>query len=54
MFTLDVEKNLKLALVHNSFASLYLDIVARERDYLGEWLAWPPYAHDDGFFSELY
>ncbi|WP_133011601.1 GNAT family N-acetyltransferase [Marinomonas flavescens] len=50
MFTLDVEKDLKLALVHNSFASLYFDIVSRERDYLGEWLAWPPYAHDDGFF----
>jgi ribosomal-protein-serine acetyltransferase len=50
MFTLEVEKGLKLALVHRTFAPLYFDIVTRERDYLGEWLAWPPQAHDDGFF----
>ncbi|REG84306.1 hypothetical protein [Marinomonas pollencensis] len=50
MFTLDVEKDLKLALVHSTFAPLYLDIVTKERDYLGKRLAWPPQAHDDGFF----
>ncbi len=50
MFTLDVEDGLELALVEPKFAPLYLDIVNEQREYLGEWLAWPPHAQDEEFF----
>jgi len=50
MFTLDVDDKLKLALIEPSFAPLYLDIVTAQRDYLSQWLAWPPHAHDEAFF----
>ncbi len=50
MFTLEVNKHLKLALVEPKFAPLYLDIVTRQRDYLSQWLAWPPHAKDEAFF----
>ncbi|MGF1778940.1 GNAT family N-acetyltransferase [Vibrio nomapromontoriensis] len=50
MFSMDVEKGLVLALVQPKFAQSYLDIVARERDYLSQWLAWPMLGHDEAFF----
>ncbi|MGP8305307.1 GNAT family N-acetyltransferase [Vibrio sp. YIC-376] len=50
MFTLDVEKGLKLALIEPTFAPLYLEIVTREREYLSQWLAWPPHADGKDFF----
>jgi len=50
MFSLEVEKGLELALVHPKFAKAYLQIVTRQRDYLGQWLAWPPHAHSEDFF----
>ncbi len=39
MFTLDVDTDLKLALVSPKFAPQYLEIVSREREYLSQWLA---------------
>lgn len=50
MFTLEVEKGLQLALVEPKFAPLYLEIVTREREYLSQWLAWPPHADGEDFF----
>ncbi|EOB3921648.1 GNAT family N-acetyltransferase [Vibrio parahaemolyticus] len=50
MFTVVVEEGLELALVEPKFAPLYLDIVSKQRDYLGEWLAWPPHAENEEFF----
>lgn len=50
MFTLDVDEGLQLALVEPSFAPLYFDIVSNQRDYLGEWLVWPPQADSEAFF----
>ena len=50
MFTVEVEKGLKLALVEPKFASIYLEIVSNQRDYLSEWLAWPPHAENEEFF----
>jgi ribosomal-protein-serine acetyltransferase len=50
MFTVEVEEGLELALVEPRFAPLYLDIVSRQRDYLGEWLAWPSHAENEEFF----
>ena len=53
MFTLDVEDDLQLALVEPSFAPLYCGIVSKQRDYLGQWLAWPPHAEDEAFFLKF-
>ncbi|GAL17148.1 ribosomal-protein-L7p-serine acetyltransferase [Vibrio maritimus] len=50
MFTLKVDRDLSLALVQPSFAARYLEIVTHERDYLSQWLAWPPHAEDEAFF----
>lgn len=50
MFTLTIDDNLGLALVEPSFAPLYLQIISKQRDYLSQWLAWPPHAHDEAFF----
>jgi len=53
MFTLKVEDDLELTLVEPKFASNYLDIVSEQREYLGEWLAWPAHAKDEEFFLEF-
>ncbi|MDB2387442.1 GNAT family N-acetyltransferase [Shewanella sp.] len=53
MFTLDVDPDLALALVEHSFASQYLDIVSLQRDYLAQWLVWPPLAQDEAFFERF-
>ena len=50
MFTLEVENGLELALVEPKFAPIYLDIVSKQREYLSEWLAWPPHGKDEEFF----
>ncbi|EGR0683803.1 GNAT family protein [Vibrio cholerae] len=50
MFTLHVDTDLKLALVCPKFAPHYLEIVNREREYLSQWLAWPPHANSEEFF----
>lgn len=50
MFTLEVEDNLELALVEPKFAPEYLKITSDQREYLGEWLAWPAHAKDEEFF----
>ncbi|HGF7528491.1 TPA: GNAT family N-acetyltransferase, partial [Vibrio cholerae] len=50
MFTLDVDTDLKLALVDPKFAPQYLEIVSREREYLSQWLAWPPHVNSEEFF----
>lgn len=53
MFTLDVDQELELALVHPKYAKYYLEIVTKDRDYLSQWLAWPPHANDEAFFHSF-
>lgn len=50
MFDLNIENNLKLKLVHPSFAPRYLELVTRHQEALAEWLVWPPSAVDEAFF----
>jgi len=50
MFTLQIEEGLQLALVSPAFAPRYLEVVRREREYLSQWLAWPPHAENEEFF----
>jgi ribosomal-protein-serine acetyltransferase len=50
MFTVDVDSELKLALIEPSFAKKYFEIVSKEEAYLSQWLAWPPHAKSEDFF----
>ncbi|MCG7497851.1 GNAT family N-acetyltransferase [Vibrio sp. Of7-15] len=50
MFTLNVDDDLKLALVEPSFAPKYLEIVTAQREHLSKWLAWPVHAESEAFF----
>ncbi|PKG73911.1 RimJ/RimL family protein N-acetyltransferase [Shewanella sp. GutCb] len=53
MFTVEVEDNFVLSLVENSFAVKYFDIVSEQREYLGQWLAWPALANNEAFFANF-
>lgn len=50
MFTLKVDSELELALVERSFAQKYFEIVSTQREYLSQWLVWPPHAKSEAFF----
>lgn len=50
MFTLTVDKEIKLALLSHQFAPLFFEIVSRERAYLSQWLPWPVHADSEAFF----
>ncbi|MDD9173883.1 N-acetyltransferase [Aliivibrio finisterrensis] len=50
MFTVEIDSELKLALIEPSFAKKYFDIVSKEEAYLSQWLAWPPHAKSEDFF----
>ncbi|QQX79066.1 GNAT family N-acetyltransferase [Shewanella sp. KX20019] len=53
MFTLEVEKGLVLALVEQSFAPRYFEIVSKEKAHLSQWLAWPLHANSEDFFKHF-
>ncbi len=53
MFTRKINDNLSLALVQPSFAKHYLAIVEAQRDYLGQWLAWPHEELSEAFFIQF-
>ena len=50
MFSLDVEKGLKLVLIEPKVAPRLFEIVTKEREYLSQWLAWPPHVDGEEFF----
>ncbi len=50
MFTRKINEDLSLALVQPSFAKRYLEIVESQREYLGQWLAWPHEKLSEEFF----
>ncbi len=43
MFTKKVDDDISIALVQESFAAKYSDLVTDQIDYLSQWLAWPPH-----------
>ncbi|MDD1793721.1 GNAT family N-acetyltransferase [Enterovibrio makurazakiensis] len=53
MFTLSLDDELSLSLVQHSYAKDYYRIVCGEREYLSEWLAWPPHANGEAFFEQF-
>lgn len=51
MFSKTIDKEIKLALVHESFASRYTELVSEQLDYLSQWLAWPPHCQSEQDFK---
>lgn len=50
MFTLNVDNEIELALVQESFAPLYVELVAEHKAYLSQWLAWPDFCSSEQDF----
>ncbi|WP_038177464.1 GNAT family N-acetyltransferase [Vibrio pacinii] len=50
MFRRTIDPDIDLALIQESFAPYYSQIVAEQRDYLAEWLAWPQHCQSDQDF----
>jgi len=50
MFIQKVDDEISLALVQESFASKYSELVADQLDYLSQWLAWPPHCTSEQDF----
>ncbi|MEZ9232388.1 GNAT family N-acetyltransferase [Vibrio amylolyticus] len=50
MFSYPIDNELKIALVQESFAPLYADLVFDQKDYLSRWLAWPKHCHSEQDF----
>lgn len=53
MFTMEVDDEIKLALVQLSFAPRYWNIVEHQKDSLSQWLAWPIHADSADFFAKF-
>jgi ribosomal-protein-serine acetyltransferase len=53
MFTVEIDSELKLALVEPSFAQKYLDIISTQREYFSRWLVWPLHAKSEDFFLDF-
>jgi len=50
MFKRRVDQEITLALIQESFAPYYSQIVSEQNDYLAQWLAWPTHCHSEQDF----
>ncbi|WP_295892244.1 GNAT family protein [uncultured Vibrio sp.] len=50
MFSYPIDKDLQIALVQESFAAKYADLVYDQSDYLSQWLAWPQHCQSEQDF----
>ena len=50
MFKIDIDEELSIALVQESFAPLYAEISQSQNEYLAQWLAWPPHCQSEQDF----
>ena len=50
MFQRKIDDEVSIALIQESFAPLYCDIVTSQTDYLSQWLAWPPHCQSEQDF----
>ncbi|MFW7525545.1 GNAT family N-acetyltransferase [Vibrio ostreicida] len=53
MFTLSIDSDIKLALVQESFAEIYAELVLKQTEYLSQWLAWPPHCQSEQDFRSF-
>ncbi len=50
MFTTRIDNELQLALIEESFAAAYANIVSTQQEYLLQWLAWPEFCNTEQDF----
>lgn len=50
MFKTSIDSELSLALVQESFAPMYEEIVQNQTEYLSQWLAWPKHCQSEQDF----
>ncbi|MFM2581226.1 GNAT family N-acetyltransferase [Vibrio fortis] len=50
MFKIKINDDISIALVQESFASHYAELVSAQTDYLSQWLAWPPHCKTEQDF----
>ncbi|WGV98497.1 GNAT family protein [Vibrio sp. YMD68] len=50
MFTYSIDNDVQIALVQESFAPYYAELVQEQTEYLSQWLAWPPYCQSEQDF----
>ncbi|MGF1875548.1 hypothetical protein L4D77_09495 [Photobacterium frigidiphilum] len=51
MFTVTVDNDIKLCLVHPSFAPRYVELAQENHDYLSQWLSWPYFCKTEAEFN---
>lgn len=51
MFTVQIDNELQLALIQESFAPRYVELVSEQKEYLSQWLAWPAFCHAEQDFK---
>ena len=50
---LDVDKEIQLTPVQESYAQLYVELARENYDYLAKWLVWPPFTKTEKDFSDF-
>lgn len=50
MFSQRIDDEVSIALVQESFAEHYAEIVSEQSEYLSQWLAWPPFCQSEQDF----
>ena len=51
MFKIKISDDISIALVQESFASHYAELVSTQTEYLSQWLAWPPHCQTEQDFQ---
>jgi len=50
MFTITIDDEVKLALIQESFAPHYVELLSTQKEYLSQWLAWPAFCQAEQDF----
>ena len=53
MFSSKIDNEIKLALVQESFAPMYVELVKENFTYLKQWLTWPPHCQNEQDFASF-
>lgn len=51
MFTVTIDKDIKLCLIHPSFAPRYVELAQENHEHLSQWLSWPYFCKTEGDFN---
>ena len=53
MLLIDVDKEIQLTPVQESYAREYVELAKKNYDYLAKWLVWPPFTKTEKDFSDF-